>query len=201
MRVDSLFAHFRAAAVKAALCSGQSCSVAGSKSAPVGQTSVCASGSTLTCAKTAGSRNGPKISPSRTGSKSMVWMVPSASALFLVLLTGCLSKPDAKPEAEIPETPLVVGDCVVLEPIHRSVATEPWRQTINAEGYINGPLMVKVKIVGKTPTEAAEFIESEYVRRSIMHIPAPALLVLPCDDYDSGKMTNYSRKRLRLKSN
>ena len=51
--------------------SGQSCNVAGSKSAPFGHTSVPASSSSLTALNVLSSRSGPNNAPFRTGSKSM----------------------------------------------------------------------------------------------------------------------------------
>src|SRR5439155_6826253 len=72
-------AHLRARFTNACTWSGQSCSVAGSKSAPLGHTSVCTSASRRTWRKSVGSRSGPKSSPARTGSKSIVCAVIHAN--------------------------------------------------------------------------------------------------------------------------
>src|SRR5689334_8056580 len=74
----SLVCQCRALSRNACSCVGQSCNVAGSKSAPFGQTSVCISGSILTPLKKVRSLRGEYSSPNRTGGKSMVWAVLSS---------------------------------------------------------------------------------------------------------------------------
>lgn len=66
--------------MKAGAQFGQSWRVAGSKSAPFGQTGVCASLSSVTLLNNAGSRSGPYSSPRSTGSKSTTCPVPSSKA-------------------------------------------------------------------------------------------------------------------------
>jgi protein involved in polysaccharide export with SLBB domain len=107
-----------------------------------------------------------------------------ASVLLSVLFTGCVSKPNAKVGPAKPENePLAIGDCVVLEPAHRAVASEPWRETIGADGYLQLPLGQKLKIVGKTLNEARDLIASHYSERNMFH-RVPRLLLLRCEEYD-----------------
>ena len=76
--------HPRARAASSGPSVGQSCRVAGSKSAPFGQTRFCVSGSRRTAPKTAGSRSGAKSSPASTGQKSIVCAVPSSKQTMSV---------------------------------------------------------------------------------------------------------------------
>jgi len=62
----------RASSLNACSLAGHSCRVAGSKSAPLGHTSVSTSGSIRTWLNSSRLRSGPYISPARTGRKSIV---------------------------------------------------------------------------------------------------------------------------------
>jgi protein involved in polysaccharide export with SLBB domain len=106
------------------------------------------------------------------------------SVLLSVLLAGCVSKPNSKiGQVKLGNEPLAIGDCVVLEPAHRAVASEPWREMINADGYLQLPLGQKLKIVGKTLNEARDLIASHYFERNMFH-RVPRLLLLRCEEYD-----------------
>jgi protein involved in polysaccharide export with SLBB domain len=83
-----------------------------------------------------------------------------------------------------PEDPLAVGDCLVLEVKDRG-SVPPWRRTIDAEGYFSAPLGQRVKIAGKTLTEAADLIAERYVQ-SILG--PPRLALMRCEEYNRKKL-------------
>ena len=104
-----------------------------------------------------------------------------------LLLAGCVSKPAAKVKSVAsvaPDAPLVVGDCVVMEMKDRGDGTL-WRRTIDAEGYFSAPLGQRVKIAGKTLTEAGDLIALEYGRGIL---GPPRLVLMRCEEYDRRKV-------------
>ena len=109
--------------------------------------------------------------------------------LLTLLIAGCVSKPVAKVETVAsfaPDAPLAAGDCVYLECTDGCLRPEPWRRTIDAEGYLTAYLGIKVKIAGMTLTEAGDAIASVYVQRSILRRP-PGLLLHRCEEHDREK--------------
>jgi hypothetical protein len=104
--------------------------------------------------------------------------------LLPIMLAGCVSKPTAKVETVTPEAPLAVGDCLVLEVKDRG-SVPPWRRTIDAEGYFSAPLGQRVKIAGKTLTEAKDLLASKYVESML---GPPRLVLIRCEEYDRMKM-------------
>ena len=114
---------------------------------------------------------------------------PFIFVLLSVFVAGCVSKPAAKVEAVTlvaPDAPLAVGDCLVLKPGHDALQNDGWRETIGADGYFPAPLGQRVKIVGKTLTEARDLINSEYVRLNVFR-RSPGLVLLRCEEYDRKK--------------
>lgn len=116
-------------------------------------------------------------------------MKAAIPAALLILIMGCISKPDKHPE--ISETPLAIGDCIVLDHIHSGPGR---RLTIDTNGCIDMPLLGKVRIADKTQTEAEEVLNSEYVARKILR-RSPEFTLELCADRESGKIKNYWLRR------
>ena len=119
----------------------------------------------------------------------MKWIVIS---IFLSLsLAGCVSNPVAMANIKTvaPDAPLAVGDCLMLESEEGCLRPEPWRRTIDAEGYFPAPLGQRVKVVGTTLTEARELIASHYTER-VMFMRKPRLVLIRCEEYDREEAGN-----------
>lgn len=113
------------------------------------------------------------------------------SVLLSLSLAGCVSKPvaTAKLNTEAADAPLAVGDCLVLESEEGCLRPDPWRRTIDAEGYFPAPLGQRVKVVGTTLTEARELIASHYTER-VMFMRKPRLVLIRCEEYDREEAGN-----------
>jgi hypothetical protein len=116
---------------------------------------------------------------------------PIIFVLLSVFVAGCVSKPAARVETVASvasdDAPLAVGDCVYLECTDGCMRPEPWRRTVDAEGYLTAYLGIKVKIAGMTLTEAGDAIASVYVQRNILRRP-PGLLLHRCQEYDRERL-------------